>query len=120
MSAAASAGGYNASKGALIALTQALAIEWGKHNINVNTFCPGYFPTKLSAGLAAGAGEIVKMTPLVRAGGEYRRYLSPVTTAHVSQAWGQPTKPFSDELVQLITASWRLLMRQRALLLRTT
>jgi len=27
---------YNTSKGALITLTQALATEWGKHNINLN------------------------------------------------------------------------------------
>ena len=62
---------YNTSKGALITLTQALATEWGQHNINVNALCPGYFPTKLSAGLADRAGEIVKVTPLGRAGGEY-------------------------------------------------
>ena len=37
---------YNTSKGALITLTQALATEWGKHNINVNAICPGYFPTQ--------------------------------------------------------------------------
>lgn len=62
---------YNASKGALITLTQALATEWGKHNINVNALCPGYFPTKLSAGLAESAGEIIKATPIGRVGGEY-------------------------------------------------
>ncbi len=45
--------------------------EWGKHNINVNAICPGYFPTKLSAGLAERADEIAKVTPLGRAGGDY-------------------------------------------------
>ena len=62
---------YNTSKGALITLTKALATEWGKHNINVNAICPGYFPTKLSAGLAERADEIAKVTPLGRAGGDY-------------------------------------------------
>jgi gluconate 5-dehydrogenase len=47
---------YNTSKGALITLTQALATEWGKHNINVNAICPGYFPTKLS-GRVGGKGR---------------------------------------------------------------
>src|SRR5258707_9213176 len=61
---------YNTSKGALITLTQALATEWGKHNINVNAICPGYFPTKLSAGLAERADEIAKVTPLGRVGGD--------------------------------------------------
>jgi gluconate 5-dehydrogenase len=65
------AASYNASKGALITLTQALATEWGRYNINVNALCPGYFPTKLSAGLAEGAAEIVKVTPLGRFGGEH-------------------------------------------------
>src|SRR6266853_3018983 len=62
---------YNASKGALITLTQALATEWGRYNINVNALCPGYFPTKLSAGLAEGAADIVRVTPLGRCGGEH-------------------------------------------------
>jgi len=61
---------YNTSKGALITLTQALATEWGRHNINVNAICPGYFPTKLSAGLAERADEIAKVTPLGRVGGD--------------------------------------------------
>src|SRR5271154_109395 len=65
------AAAYNTSKGALITLTQALASEWGKYNINVNALCPGYFPTKLSAGLAESAGNILSATPLGRAGGEY-------------------------------------------------
>lgn len=65
------AAAYNTSKGALITLTQALASEWGKYNINVNALCPGYFPTKLSAGLAESAGSIVSVTPLGRAGGDY-------------------------------------------------
>lgn len=62
---------YNTSKGALITLTQALASEWGPYNINVNALCPGYFPTKLSAGLAEGAAAIVKATPFGRFGGEH-------------------------------------------------
>jgi NAD(P)-dependent dehydrogenase (short-subunit alcohol dehydrogenase family) len=62
---------YNTSKGALITLTQALATEWGKYNINVNALCPGYFPTKLSAGLAKAADGIAKVTPSGRVGGEH-------------------------------------------------
>lgn len=61
---------YHASKGGLIALTKMLATEWGQHNINVNALCPGYFPTQLSAGLAAAAPEILALTPLGRSGAE--------------------------------------------------
>lgn len=42
---------YNLSKTALIMLGNNQAIEWGKHNIRVNTICPGYVKTKLSAAL---------------------------------------------------------------------
>ena len=59
---------YHASKGGLIALAKMLATEWGQHNINVNALCPGYFPTKLSAGLADKAHEILSLTPLGRSG----------------------------------------------------
>ncbi len=44
---------YNISKTALIMLGNNQAIEWGKHNIRVNSICPGYVETKLSAGLLA-------------------------------------------------------------------
>src|SRR4029077_19637180 len=34
--------GYNTSKGAVLAMTRALAAEWGRYNINVNAICPGF------------------------------------------------------------------------------
>ena len=34
---------YHAAKGGVVNLTRALAAEWGKHGITVNTICPGYF-----------------------------------------------------------------------------
>ncbi len=42
---------YNASKGAAVNLTRALAAEWGKYDINVNAICPGFFPSKMTHGL---------------------------------------------------------------------
>ncbi len=42
---------YDISKHALVALGKNQAIEWGKHNIRVNTICPGYVKTKLSEAL---------------------------------------------------------------------
>jgi len=50
---------YNLSKTALIMLGNNQAIEWGKHNIRVNTICPGYVKTKLSEALLANE-EMVK------------------------------------------------------------
>jgi len=39
---------YGASKGAVISLTKSLAIEWAKHNINVNVLAPGFCETSYS------------------------------------------------------------------------
>jgi len=39
---------YNASKAGVILLTKTLAVEWGKHNINVNAICPGVFSTQMT------------------------------------------------------------------------
>ncbi|WP_211467764.1 SDR family NAD(P)-dependent oxidoreductase [Collimonas silvisoli] len=42
---------YTASKGAVKMLTKGMAIDWGKHGIQVNGLGPGYFKTELTAAL---------------------------------------------------------------------
>lgn len=37
---------YSASKGALVRLTEALAAEWSRHGVQVNTIAPGAFATE--------------------------------------------------------------------------
>lgn len=44
----ASASPYHAAKGGVVNLTRALASEWGKYCITVNSICPGYFYTPLT------------------------------------------------------------------------
>jgi gluconate 5-dehydrogenase len=39
---------YHAAKGGVVNLTRALAGEWGKYGITVNSICPGYFYTPLT------------------------------------------------------------------------
>ena len=39
---------YHAAKGGVVNMTRALAAEWGKYNICVNSICPGYFYTDLT------------------------------------------------------------------------
>jgi NAD(P)-dependent dehydrogenase (short-subunit alcohol dehydrogenase family) len=46
--------GYCATKGAIIALTKAMAIDHGKEGIRVNCICPGY----IDAGLAEGYFQV--------------------------------------------------------------
>ncbi|HEY8609173.1 MAG TPA: SDR family oxidoreductase [Noviherbaspirillum sp.] len=62
---------YHTSKGAAVNFTRALASEWGKYNINVNAICPGFFPSKMSAGLLEKVGEaIIARAPLHRIGSD--------------------------------------------------
>lgn len=62
---------YNASKGAVVNLTRALASEWGPHGIHVNALCPGFFHTRLSDGfLRQVETGVLAKTPLRRIGGD--------------------------------------------------
>jgi 2-deoxy-D-gluconate 3-dehydrogenase len=40
---------YSASKGGVMALTRALAVEWARDNIQVNAIAPGWFVTDMNA-----------------------------------------------------------------------
>ena len=42
---------YYVSKGGMVTMTKALAIELGKYNIRVNAIAPGFFPTEMSKGV---------------------------------------------------------------------
>jgi 2-deoxy-D-gluconate 3-dehydrogenase len=46
---------YSASKAAVIAFTRSMAVEWARHNIQVNAVAPGYFETDINAGLRTDA-----------------------------------------------------------------
>ena len=61
---------YNTSKGAVINFTRTLAAEWGQHQINVNAICPGFFPSKMTAGIIEHVGEkkLASNAPLKRLG----------------------------------------------------
>jgi NAD(P)-dependent dehydrogenase (short-subunit alcohol dehydrogenase family) len=41
-------GVYAMSKAAVIHMTRAMALEWGKYGINVNAICPGYIDTEIN------------------------------------------------------------------------
>jgi NAD(P)-dependent dehydrogenase (short-subunit alcohol dehydrogenase family) len=61
---------YNTSKGAIVNFTRALAGEWGRHRITVNSIAPGFFPSKMTRGVLAtiGADTLAKDAPLGRLG----------------------------------------------------
>ncbi|MFM0072175.1 SDR family oxidoreductase [Paraburkholderia sediminicola] len=39
---------YSMSKATVVHMTKAMALEWGKHGINVNAICPGYIDTEIN------------------------------------------------------------------------
>lgn len=61
---------YAMSKAAVIQMTKALALEWGRFGINVNAICPGYIRTEMNEQLwDTDAGQkLVQMLPRKRVG----------------------------------------------------
>jgi len=62
---------YYASKGAVINLTRALAIEWAPNKINVNAIAPGFFPSEMTEQVFRDENAlkyILSRTPLDRTG----------------------------------------------------
>lgn len=61
---------YAASKAGLIQLSRSLALEWARHEIRVNSLCPGYIETELNRDFfATDAGKaLIKRIPSRRLG----------------------------------------------------
>ena len=63
-------GVYCMSKAAVIQMTKAMALEWGRHGINVNAICPGYIDTELNRHhwQTEGGKKLIGMLPRQRVG----------------------------------------------------
>jgi len=62
---------YSATKGAILALTRGLAVEYAPSNIRVNALCPGFVETALTARALKNPGiqkALIDSTPLRRFG----------------------------------------------------
>lgn len=63
-------GVYCMSKAAVIQMTKAMALEWGKYGINVNALCPGYIDTEINHHhwQTESGQKLVQMLPRKRIG----------------------------------------------------
>jgi NAD(P)-dependent dehydrogenase (short-subunit alcohol dehydrogenase family) len=63
-------GVYAMSKAAVVHMTKAMALEWGRYDINVNALCPGYIDTEINHHhWQTEAGQkLVQMLPRKRVG----------------------------------------------------
>jgi NAD(P)-dependent dehydrogenase (short-subunit alcohol dehydrogenase family) len=70
MKAQSKIGLYSISNAAVLHMTRAMALEWGKHGINVNAICPGYLDTDSNHHYwASEAGQkVMSNLPRKRAG----------------------------------------------------
>jgi NAD(P)-dependent dehydrogenase (short-subunit alcohol dehydrogenase family) len=59
---------YSITKAAIIRMTEALAVEWARYNINVNAIAPGAFASEMMDGMLQRIGDITPAFPRKRLG----------------------------------------------------
>jgi len=74
---------YCATKGAVHALTRAMACDHGPENIRVNAICPGYVDTPMLRSFFGSAGSLESLEEEVRRVHPVRRYGTPQDVANL-------------------------------------
>jgi NAD(P)-dependent dehydrogenase (short-subunit alcohol dehydrogenase family) len=74
---------YCATKGAVHALTRAMACDHGPEGIRVNAICPGYVDTPMLKNFFRNAGDIATLEAAVRGVHPMRRYGTPDDVANL-------------------------------------
>jgi len=74
---------YCATKGAVHALTRAMACDHGPENIRVNAICPGYVDTPMLQSFFGSAGDIESLKQEVRDVHPLKRYGTPEDVANL-------------------------------------
>jgi NAD(P)-dependent dehydrogenase (short-subunit alcohol dehydrogenase family) len=59
---------YSITKAGVIRMTEALAVEWSRYNINVNAIAPGAFASEMMDGMLERMGDISQHFPRKRLG----------------------------------------------------
>jgi NAD(P)-dependent dehydrogenase (short-subunit alcohol dehydrogenase family) len=59
---------YSITKAGIVRMTEALAVEWARFNINVNGIAPGAFSSEMMDGMLERIGDMTKHFPRQRLG----------------------------------------------------
>ena len=59
---------YSTTKAAIIRMTEVLAVEWARYDINVNCIAPGSFSSEMMDGMIARIGDFAETLPRRRLG----------------------------------------------------
>lgn len=57
---------YSITKSAIVRMTECLAVEWARYNINVNAIAPGAFSSEMMDGMLERMGDIAQHFPRKR------------------------------------------------------
>lgn len=57
---------YSITKAAIVRMTECLAVEWARFNINVNAIAPGCFSSEMMDGMLERMGDIARFFPRKR------------------------------------------------------
>lgn len=57
---------YSVTKSAIVRMTECLAVEWARYNINVNAIAPGAFSSEMMDGMLERMGDIAQYFPRKR------------------------------------------------------
>ncbi|MDG2278825.1 MAG: SDR family NAD(P)-dependent oxidoreductase [Pseudomonadales bacterium] len=57
---------YSITKSAIVRMTECLAVEWARYNINVNAIAPGAFSSEMMDGMLERLGDIAQHFPRKR------------------------------------------------------
>ena len=96
---------YCASKGGLVNLTKALAVELGRHNININSLAPGNIATPLNAHLRGPGMEqyMAQMRSLTPTG---RDFLDPEELTGTAVFLASANSDAVHGITVLVDAGW--------------
>lgn len=59
---------YSITKAGIARMSEVLAVEWARHNINVNCIAPGAFRSEMMDGMIARVGDVSRAFPRKRLG----------------------------------------------------